>query len=130
MPQVRELPAGETVLAARALLELRPQYGDVAALAARVDDVQRAEGYRVLGSFDEGAAEASGAAGFRVVESLHWGRGLYVDDLGTLPEGRGRGPAHAHPAEYQPHHQRRPLADPLDHRPHRKNWTRLLPTPK
>jgi len=95
MPVVRELPAGETARAARALLELRPQYGDAAALAARVDDVQRAEGYRVLGSFDDGADEAAAAAGFRVVESLHWGRGLYVDDLVTLPEARGRGHAAA-----------------------------------
>jgi GNAT superfamily N-acetyltransferase len=95
MPSVRELPAGETARAARALLELRPQYGDPAALAARVDEVQRAEGYRVLGSFEDGAEEAVAAAGFRVVEMLHSGRGLYVDDLVTLPEARGRGHAGA-----------------------------------
>jgi GNAT superfamily N-acetyltransferase len=92
---VRELGPGETARAARALLALRPQYGEPAALAERVDDVQRAEGYRVIGSFEDGAEEASGAAGFRVVESLHWGRGLYVDDLVTLPEARGRGHADA-----------------------------------
>ena len=95
MPGVRELPAGETGLAARALLELRPQYGDAERLAAHVDAVQRAEGYRLLGSFDDGAGEASAAAGFRVVEMLAWGRGLYVDDLVTLPEARGRGHADA-----------------------------------
>jgi GNAT superfamily N-acetyltransferase len=95
MPGVRELPAGETGLAARALLELRPQYGDAGRLAARIDDVQRVGGYRLLGSFEEGAAEASAAAGFRVVEMLAWGRGLYVDDLVTLPEARGRGHADA-----------------------------------
>lgn len=95
MPEVRELPAGETRRAARALLELRPQYGDAEHLAARVDDVQRAGGYRLLGSFEEGAEEASAAAGFRLIESLHWGRGMYVDDLVTLPEARGRGHADA-----------------------------------
>ena len=95
MPGVRELPAGETGRAARALLELRPQYGDAERLAARVDGVQRPEGYRLLGSFEEGAEEASAAAGFRVVEMLAWGRGLYVDDLVTLPEARGRGHADA-----------------------------------
>lgn len=95
MPGVRELPAGETALAARALLELRPRYGDAERLAARVDEVQRAGGYRLVGSFEEGAGEASAAAGFRVVEMLAWGRGLYVDDLVTLPEARGRGHADA-----------------------------------
>ena len=95
MPEVRELPPGQTHRAARALLELRPQYGDGAALAARIDDVQRQEGYRVVASFEDGAQEASAATGFRLVESLHWGRGLYVDDLVTLPEARGRGHADA-----------------------------------
>ena len=92
---VRELGAGETARAARALLELRPHLGDAASLVARVDQVQRPGGYRLLGSFDESAEEAAAAAGFRVVEMLHWGRGLYVDDLVTLPEARGRGHADA-----------------------------------
>lgn len=95
MTEVRELPAGETARAARALLELRPQYRDAERLVARIDGVQRAQGYRLLGSFEPGAGEASAAAGFRLVESLHWGRGLYVDDLVTLPEARGRGHADA-----------------------------------
>ena len=95
MPEVRELPAGETPRAARALLELRPHLGDAAALGERVDEVQRRQGYRLLGSFEPGAEEASAAAGFRVVEMLAWGRGLYVDDLVTLPEARGRGHAAA-----------------------------------
>ena len=95
MPEVRELPAGETARAARALLELRASYGPPERLAARVDDVLRPGGYRLAGSFDEGAEEASAAAGFRIVEMLAWGRALYVDDLVTLPEARGRGHADA-----------------------------------
>ena len=95
MPDVRELPAGETGLAARALLELRPQYGDAERLAALIDDRLRAGGYRLLGSFEDGSEEASAAAGFRVVGMLAWGRSLYVDDLVTLPEARGRGHADA-----------------------------------
>ena len=95
MPEVRELPAGETARAARALLELRPQFGDAAALAARVDELQRPGGYRVLGSFEDGAEDASAASGFRVMETLFAGRLLYVDDLVTLPEARGRGHADA-----------------------------------
>ncbi len=95
MPEVRELPAGETLRAARALLELRPHVGDAAALVTRVDEVQRPQGYRVVASFEDGAQDASAAAGFRVVEMLAWGRGLYVDDLSTVPEHRGRGHADA-----------------------------------
>ena len=95
MPEVRELPAGDTALAARALLELRPHLRDAATLAARIDEVQRPQGYRLAASFDSGAEEASAAAGFRVVEMLAWGRALYVDDLVTLPGHRGRGHADA-----------------------------------
>ena len=94
MPEVRELPEGETHRAARALLELRPHVGDAAALVARAD-AQRAQGYRIVASFEEGAEEASGAAGFRVMEILMWGRVLYVDDLSTIAEHRGRGHADA-----------------------------------
>src|SRR3712207_819413 len=95
MPEVRELPAGETKRAARALLELRPQYREAERLAALIDDVLRPGGYRLLGSFEEGADEASAAAGFRIVGMLAWGRSLYVDDLVTVPEARGRGHADA-----------------------------------
>ena len=95
MPEVRELPPGESHRAAGALLELRPDYGDAAVLAARIDDVQRAQGYRLLGSFEPGEGDASAAAGFRVIEMLAFGRGLYVDDLVPLPRERGRGHADA-----------------------------------
>ena len=95
MPEVRELPPGETALAARALLELRPHRAPAEDLVARIDAVQRPQGYRLLGSFDRGDADAAAAAGFRVVEMLAWGRALYVDDLVTLPDRRGRGHADA-----------------------------------
>ena len=95
MPEVRELPPGETALAARALLELRPHRAPAAELVERIDAVQRPQGYRLLGSFDRGDADAAAAAGFRVVEMLAWGRALYVDDLVTLPDRRGRGHADA-----------------------------------
>ena len=95
MPEIRELPAGETARAARALLELRATYAPAERLVARVDDVLRPGGYRLAGSFDDGEEEASAAAGFRVLELLAWGRALYVDDLVTLPDRRGRGHADA-----------------------------------
>jgi GNAT superfamily N-acetyltransferase len=53
--------------------------------------VQRAEGYRLVGAFEEGTPEAVAAAGFRVAHLLAWGRFLYVDDLSTLPSARRHG---------------------------------------
>jgi GNAT superfamily N-acetyltransferase len=92
---VRELPAGETARAARTLLELRPAFGGAEALVRRIDDVQRAGGYRLLGSFedDDAGADAAAVAGFRIVEFLAWGRSLYVDDFVTAAAHRGRGHA-------------------------------------
>lgn len=93
--QIRELLPPDTGLGWRAMLELRPRIGDAAAFARHVDEVQRPEGYRLLGAFEDGGAEAVAVAGFRVVHHLAWGRALYVDDLSTLPAARGRGHAGA-----------------------------------
>jgi GNAT superfamily N-acetyltransferase len=51
---------------------------------------QQAAGYCLLGL---GPADepALAAAGYRQAEFLAWGRVLYIDDLITLPEARGRG---------------------------------------
>lgn len=91
---VRELAVGETALAAAALLELRPAFGDAEALVAAAD-AQRADGYRIVASFDEGSAEAAAAAGFRLGHNLAWGRHLYVDDLSCRAACRRRGHAGA-----------------------------------
>jgi GNAT superfamily N-acetyltransferase len=90
MPEIRELAQGETARAARALLELRPQRRPAEALVARAD-AQRAGGYRLFGSFEPGEEDAAAVAGFRVMETLAWGRLLYVDDLVTRADRRGRG---------------------------------------
>jgi GNAT superfamily N-acetyltransferase len=71
--------------------ELRPQFTDEEAFVHRVDDVQREEGYRLVGAFEEGHTDAAAVAGFRVGHMLAWGRFLYVDDLSTLPAARRRG---------------------------------------
>ena len=90
---VRELFAGETMVAADVLLRLREAVGPAERLVARIDELQRPEGYRLVASFDEdGRAVAAG--GFRVGHNLAWGF-LYVDDLITLPEARGQGHATA-----------------------------------
>jgi GNAT superfamily N-acetyltransferase len=92
---VRELPPGETGRAARALLELRPALGSAEALVRRVDEVQRPGGYRLAGAFEAGEDDAAAVAGFRIAEFLAWGRHLYIDDLVTAADRRGRGHADA-----------------------------------
>jgi GNAT superfamily N-acetyltransferase len=91
---VRELHQGETRLAAAALLELRPQYGDAERLAERID-TQRESGYRVAGSFQPGDDQAAAVAGFRIATNLAWGHHLYVDDLVTRAAMRSHGHADA-----------------------------------
>jgi GNAT superfamily N-acetyltransferase len=93
MPSVREIPEGETEAAARALLELRPQCAPAANLADLVDRLQRPLGYRLVGSFEDGEADAAAVAGFKIGQMLAWGRYLYVDDLVTAADRRQRGHA-------------------------------------
>jgi GNAT superfamily N-acetyltransferase len=90
---VRELGPGETALAARTLLELRPGLGSPEALVRQIDERQRPAGYRLAGVFADGDDEAAAVAGFRINEYLAWGRHLYVDDLVTAAAQRGRGHA-------------------------------------
>jgi GNAT superfamily N-acetyltransferase len=98
-----EIHPPHTSVAHRALHELRPHLTDVEAFVRQVDDVQRAAGYRLLGAYVDGTRDAGDSAGppalavagFRVTTDLAWGRHVYVDDLSTLPEARGRGLAGA-----------------------------------
>jgi len=68
---------------------LRTHYADEADFVRRVDEVQRPQGYRLVGAFEGERCVA--VAGFRVIHNLASGDTLYVDDLSTLPEARGRG---------------------------------------
>jgi GNAT superfamily N-acetyltransferase len=70
---------------------LRPQLADESAFVDRVDGVQRPEGYRLVGVFENGVSHAVAVAGFRSGHSVAWGRFLYVDDLSTVPGARRRG---------------------------------------
>jgi GNAT superfamily N-acetyltransferase len=88
--ELREILPPDTGLAYPAMAALRPQFEDEAAFVALVDDVQRSEGYRLVGVFED-APHALAAAGFRVGHMLAWGRFLYVDDLSTLSDARRRG---------------------------------------
>ena len=96
MPEVRELEAGQTELAARALLELRPWVKTAEKLVETIDGIQRKDGYRLIASFEDDEPEqAAAAAGFRIRQNLASGRHLYVDDLITREDRRGRGHADA-----------------------------------
>lgn len=92
---VVEIGPADTRLAFQALRALRPSLTDVHSFASRINDVQRPEGYRLVGVFAGGAKEAAAVAGFRVGNSLAWGRYLYVDDLSTIEEARRHGHARA-----------------------------------
>ena len=89
--ELREIVPPDTRLAFPAMQALRPHYVDEAAFVERVDDVQRAEGYRLIGIFEDEPPHALAVGGFRVYHMLMWGRVLYLDDLSTLPEARRRG---------------------------------------
>jgi GNAT superfamily N-acetyltransferase len=93
--EIRELPPGETHLAHRAMLALRAAYASERDFAEHVDRVLRAGGYRLIGAFHAQREQALAVAGFRAVESLAWGRYLYIDDLSTAPEARRQGLAGA-----------------------------------
>jgi GNAT superfamily N-acetyltransferase len=56
---------------------------------ARIRRLEQSHGYLLAAGFEDGAVRT--VAGFRVGESLAWGRFLYVDDLVTDAPHRGRG---------------------------------------
>jgi GNAT superfamily N-acetyltransferase len=95
MARVRELSPEETEAAYLAMRELRPRFWSATRFVHHVNELQRPEGYRLVGSFDDGVNHAVAAAGFRTGHNLVSGLYLYVDDLVTLPDFRGRGHADA-----------------------------------
>jgi GNAT superfamily N-acetyltransferase len=90
---VREILPPETGLGFPAMRELRSGLTDEADFVRQVDEVQRPEGYRLVGSFADGGESqpALAVAGFRVGHSLVDGHYLYVDDLSTVPAARRKG---------------------------------------
>ncbi|MDZ4814552.1 MAG: GNAT family N-acetyltransferase [Pseudomonadota bacterium] len=71
----------------KVMAELRPHL-DLQQFLVLVQEM-RGEGYRVAGLFDGGTLRA--VAGYRVLTMLVRGRSLYVDDLVTTAEMRGKG---------------------------------------
>jgi GNAT superfamily N-acetyltransferase len=107
---IREVEPPDTALVFEAMRALRPALTDAEAFAARVDGVQRPEGYRLVAAFDDDRVVA--VAGFRVAHCIAWGRYLYVDDLSTLPEARRHGHARAL-LDWLAHEARRLACDQL-----------------
>lgn len=90
---ISEILAPDTATAFEAMHALRPQLTHASMFVAVVDEQQRPQGYRLVGSFEQDVPEAVAVAGFRIARSIAWGRYLYVDDLSTLPSARRSGHA-------------------------------------
>ncbi len=93
MAIIRELGPEETYLAYPAALELRPHLSSLEAFVQQVNEEQRPEGYRLIGSFEDGVEDAAAIAGFRTAHMLARGYFLNVDDLCTRAAFRKRGHA-------------------------------------
>lgn len=70
------------------MAELRPHFADAETFVEQVLRQQR-EGWRLAYLEEAGAVKA--CAGYRLSESLSWGRFLYVDDLITAASARSQG---------------------------------------
>lgn len=89
--RLREIPPAETVTAFAALSVLRPLLNDITGFVEQVNQVQRAQGYRLIGIFEEGKANAVAVCGFREETNLVSGRHIHIDDIVTVPQSRQRG---------------------------------------
>ena len=88
---VREILPKETASVFAALSVLRPTLNDINQFVEQVNNVQRAQGYRLLGLFEAGKTNAVAVCGFREKTDLVSGRHIYIDDLITIPQSRRRG---------------------------------------
>ena len=88
---IREIVPPDTGLAFLAMKALRTHLADEEGFVRRVDDVQRPEGYRLIGAFDAEEPAAAAVAGFRIGNNLADGHYLHVDDLVARTEFRRRG---------------------------------------
>lgn len=93
MADIRELGPGETRLGFAAMRELRTHLKSEGDFVQRVDEVQRPQGYRLIGSFEPDVEAAAAVAGFWTSNCLSAGFYLYVDDLVTQEGYRARGHA-------------------------------------
>ncbi|CAO3358257.1 GNAT family N-acetyltransferase [Azospirillum palustre] len=88
--EIVEIPEGQTETAVPALQVLWPKY-DAAEMTRIIDTELRPNGYRLVGIIPEAGGPAACVVGFRLQQSLWLGKSLYIVDMATLPEYRGRG---------------------------------------
>jgi GNAT superfamily N-acetyltransferase len=88
---IQEIVPPDTALAYPAMKELRVELVDRQSFVSQIDQIQRPEGYRLVGIVPGKGADALSTAGFRLGTSLSWGRHLYIDDLSTVSSARGQG---------------------------------------
>ena len=69
------------------LHELRPHLTSHTIVSVLTGYLKR--GYHLIYIEENGKAVC--ASGYRFTEHLHWGKAIYIDDLSTLPEARGKG---------------------------------------
>lgn len=87
---IKAISESDTEQAAAALCELWPRYS-LAEITATVDELLRPNGYSLVGLWPQGSRSAVCVLGYRVQYSLWLGKSLYIVDLSTLPEWRGKG---------------------------------------
>lgn len=85
---VREILPKETASVFATLSVLRPTLNDINQFVEQVNNVQRAQGYRLLGLFEAGKTNAVAVCGFREKTDLVSGRHIHIDDLITMPQSR------------------------------------------
>lgn len=88
---LREILPHETATAFAALSVLRPKLQDINSFVEQINQVQRQQGYRLFGIFEEGISNAVAVCGVREEMNLVSGRHIHIDDLVTLPQYRKRG---------------------------------------
>lgn len=90
---MREIGIEETSVAFAALSVLRPMLTDINRFVEQVNNLQRTQGYRLIGIFEEGKNNAVAVCGFRQETNLVSGRHIHIDDIVTIPQSRGKGHA-------------------------------------
>lgn len=89
---IRKATTDEDILQCRdAIIALRPHL-EQADMVALIRSIMKEDGYELLYiPAEDGSEKAACIAGFRYQRKLHSGRTIYIDDLSTLPEYRGKG---------------------------------------
>ncbi|SHM94059.1 GNAT family N-acetyltransferase [Mucilaginibacter sp. OK098] len=81
--------AADIICCSKALLEFRPMLKEEELVEQSLRMME--DGFRLIYISDESKKQASAILGFRIYEMYRTGRMIYIDDLFTLAEYRGKG---------------------------------------